>query len=214
MYVGDRIKKLRLANGLSQSDLAAAVGISQPTLSHLEKTADASTKFVEEFAQALNTTSEYLLYGNNNHQIVGYGSTAPQGMVAVPFFKDVILSAGNGGCVLDEKGRDDSILFPESFFSRHGAQIENVICLKISGDSMEPKFEDGGIVTIDRGFDRIVDGLIYAINYLDHLYFKKINNIAPGKLLLSSENPIYRPLEADISDIVVIGKVINYSKDL
>lgn len=92
------------------------VGISQPTLSHLEKTADASTKFVEEFAQALNTTSEYLLYGNNNHQIVGYGSTAPQGMVAVPFFKDVILSAGNGGAYWMKKGVMIAYCFQSHFF--------------------------------------------------------------------------------------------------
>lgn len=214
MYVGDRIKKLRIANGLSQSDLAKAVGISQPTLSHLEKTEEASTKFIDEFALALNTTSDYLLHGNDNHRIVETSCQAPQGMISVPFFKEVILSAGGGGCALEEKAKDDSILFPTSFFSRHNAKHEDVICLKISGDSMEPKFEDGGIVTIDRGFNRIIDGMIYAINYLDHLYFKRINNIAPGKLLLSSENPIYTPLEADLNDIIVIGKVINYSKDM
>lgn len=214
MYVGDRIKKLRNALGMSQSKLASLVGITQPTLSHLEKTEDASTKYIDEFASALNTTSDYLLYGNGSHQVVDANYQPPQGMISVPYFKEVVLSAGNGGCVIEEKNQDDSILFPVSFFSRHSANPENVICLKISGDSMEPKFEDGGIVTIDRGYQKIIDGTIYAINHQDHLYFKRIHNIAPGKLMLSSENPIYRPLEADCNDVIIIGKVINYSKDL
>lgn len=220
MYVGYRIKKLRTALGMSQSELADRVGISQPTLSHLEKTPGASTKYIDAFAEALNTTVRYLLEGvadikvpaSKAHVLINDAGTPP-GMIAIPLYKEVELSAGNGSCVFDESKITDNIWFTEAFFERHSAKPEEVVCAKISGDSMEPRFEDGGIVAIDLGHKKIKDGEVYAVHYHDHLFFKKVRML-PGKLLLTSENPIYKPVEAELSDVIIIGKVISYTKEL
>jgi transcriptional regulator with XRE-family HTH domain len=63
--VGDRIKELREARGLTQDQLMQAIGVSQATISRLEnaitRTGHAST--LQKVADVLNTTQEYLLTG-------------------------------------------------------------------------------------------------------------------------------------------------------
>lgn len=61
---GERLKKCRVAKNLTQAHLAVLVDIPQTTLSKLERGESFfSTEDAKIFAEALETTSEYLLYG-------------------------------------------------------------------------------------------------------------------------------------------------------
>ncbi len=60
--MGQRIKELRLESGMSQSELAAKIGVAQNTITQYEKgTAKASLEVLVNLAVALKTTADYLL---------------------------------------------------------------------------------------------------------------------------------------------------------
>ena len=67
MSIGERIRKLRKKNGLSQAELGETVGVESNTISRWERN-DLIPKgtFLARVARALNTTSAYLLEETND----------------------------------------------------------------------------------------------------------------------------------------------------
>lgn len=61
--IGQRIRRARDAIGLSQAELAKAVGIEQQTLSRLETDTTRGTKHVLAFARELHQDPEWLQRG-------------------------------------------------------------------------------------------------------------------------------------------------------
>ena len=117
-------------------------------------------------------------------------------LVVVPsFFQKVPLA----GTMLSEKN--------SSQLSHH--QKKNVILMKVTGDSMEPKIEDGDTVMIDIGKRQLQSGSIYALGYDDTIVIKEVEKLPEGKVLIISKNrKMYPPYEADINSIRIIGQVI------
>jgi len=63
--VGERIKSLRSQAGLTQSDLAAKVGLSYVQIGRYEKRgAVPSSDVLAKLAEALNTTTDFLMHGS------------------------------------------------------------------------------------------------------------------------------------------------------
>ena len=62
MSMGERVRILRKKNGLSQAQLGAKIGAEANTVSRWEKDKiEASHSYVVKLANALNTTTDYLL---------------------------------------------------------------------------------------------------------------------------------------------------------
>ena len=61
MRTADRIKKMRESAGLSQADLAQMIGVDVNTVWRWEKNRSSSERSIKKIAQALNTSTGYLL---------------------------------------------------------------------------------------------------------------------------------------------------------
>lgn len=67
MHVGERIKELRTKAGLTQSDLAKLVEMTYIQIGRYEtKKANPSSDVLQKIAQALNTTTDYLMNGSTD----------------------------------------------------------------------------------------------------------------------------------------------------
>lgn len=67
MHVGERIKELRTKAGLTQSDLAILVEMTYIQIGRYEtKKANPSSDVLQKIAQALNTTTDYLMNGSTD----------------------------------------------------------------------------------------------------------------------------------------------------
>jgi transcriptional regulator with XRE-family HTH domain len=67
MHVGERIKELRTKAGLTQSDLAKIVEMTYIQIGRYEtKKANPSSDVLQKIAQALNTTTDYLMNGSTD----------------------------------------------------------------------------------------------------------------------------------------------------
>lgn len=67
MNIGDRIKELRTAQKMTQTDLAKVVGLSYIQIGRYEtKKSTPSSDALQKLAEALGTTTDYLMLGDRN----------------------------------------------------------------------------------------------------------------------------------------------------
>lgn len=67
MDIGSRIKELRVAKKLTQTDLANKVGMSYIQIGRYEVSkSNPSAEVLQKIASALGTTTDYLMKGNND----------------------------------------------------------------------------------------------------------------------------------------------------
>ena len=120
------------------------------------------------------------------------------------------LSAGSGSLETSAaNGRDYA--FRRDFILRRG-NPNDMVLMRVSGDSMEPDVCDNDVVLIDQSKKDILPGRMYAVGFEESIYLKRIDNL-PGKIILKSANPAYPPVELDVrGDLAeqfrVIGRVL------
>lgn len=120
------------------------------------------------------------------------------------------LSAGHGSFETDATS-ERKYSFRSDFLRRKG-NISQMVMMRVEGDSMRPKIEDGDVVLIDQSQTAPKAGNIYAVGVEDMVYLKRVN-AQPGKLVLSSFNAEYPPFEIDTrgdleSNVRIIGRVV------
>lgn len=133
--------------------------------------------------------------------------------IELPLYKDVMFYAGEGfvddvneyknGKKLDK----NNIKVPSENILDCGANIEESVCVKVSGVGMAPYIPDGSTIAIDKSAITIKDGALHAIYYSGILCIKVLQRMGGNKVKLKSYNPDYEDEIADINDIIVIGRV-------
>ncbi|TNG94846.1 helix-turn-helix transcriptional regulator [Pasteurellaceae bacterium USgator11] len=132
--------------------------------------------------------------------------------VAVPFYKDIRLAAGNGFAddIADYNGF--KLRFSKATLRRAGVQYENAVCVTASGNSMEPVLPDGTTVGVDLGDKAIKDGSMYAINHGGLLRVKILHLLPNNQIRIKSyNNEEHKDETAKLEDIGIIGKVFWWS---
>ena len=209
----------------SDSSLARALGIQPPSVAGARKRKMIPGQWIEKIALDYNICADWLLFGRGpmrsgdvrkeealtelrrkTDKILG---KTDDEIIMIPMV-EAVLSAGGGSFETSAiTGRDYA--FRRDFIERKG-NPNDMILMRVSGDSMEPEVLNGDVVLIDQGKTRIVPGQMFAVGFEEAIYLKRID-ITPGKAILKSANPVYPPMELDIrgqmSDLFrVIGRVL------
>jgi phage repressor protein C with HTH and peptisase S24 domain len=172
--------------------------------------------FGAEFTERKGTTSSELRAGKTNSSLqvirknlrqdipVGlnlghidsWDSSTPldDDEVELPFFMDVELAAG-AGSELTQENHGPKLRFSKSTLRNCGVDPSNAACVKISGNSMEPRLLDGDVVGVNLGDKRVVDGKTYAINHDGLLRIKRLYMLPGGGLRINSFNGSEHPDE-------------------
>lgn len=79
--------------------------------------------------------------------------------------------------------------------------------IEVTGDSMEPLLRDGDEILVDRTPRPLRDG-VHVVRVGDALMVKRVQSGVPGRIVLESENPAYRPIELPPEDVQVVGRVV------
>jgi len=227
MSTRDRIIELMKRHGLKQKHLADMTGASKATVNQwVSGKITPSNKYDRQLAGALKTSINYLIHGLDENQqargvesqvefvgrIDSWGSNTPldDDEVEVPFFMDVELAAGLGS-ELKQENHGPKLRFSKSTLRMCGVQSENAVCVKVSGNSMEPSLFDGDVVGINLGDKRVVDGKSYAINHDGLLRIKRLYLVGGGGLRINSFNQDEHPDETlgleSRALVTVIGRV-------
>lgn len=238
MKLNERIASRRKELGLSQGDIANAVGVNRVSVTNWESEGKNGTapkgKNLLLLAKVLRCDPAWLVDGYSepekadelyvaepkNHYKLGmfetWDSKTPLGEdeVELPFYKEVELSAGNGSEVL----RQDSgfkLRFAKSTLKNNNIQPELAACVTVSGDSMQPVLPDKATVGIDTGSTKIKDGEMYAIDHDGMLRVKILHRLPGGGIRIRSFNRDDYPDEdynaEHATNIRILGRVFWYS---
>lgn len=183
--IGNRIEKSRKALGMTQEELAKTLGLNKSTIQRYEsgKIEKIKLPIIEAMANALGVSPEYLAaksdISENNIEVL------PNSKIhMIPVFETV--SAGFGAYA------NDYIIDYIPIYIANISDVPDMMCIKVSGDSMYPKIEDGDIIVVRR--QPCVDNGQIAVILIDGEdgVVKKINS---GKdfIELISINPMYPP---------------------
>ncbi len=209
---GQRLQARRQELGLRKADLASQVGVSLTTIQQYENGQMPKGEFAVRLARVLRCSLDWLLAGQGPQQ-----QDAPDnGQIVMVPMVEARLSAG-GGSFETSGAVERHYAFRLDFLLRKGNPASMVL-LRVSGDSMQPRILHNDVVLIDQSQNEPVPGRIYAVGVEDMVYLKIVNAM-PGKLILSSVNPEYPPIEAEtgeqMADLVrIIGRAIWVGREL
>ena len=207
--IGERIRLRREQLGLSQEELAKALGYkSRSSINKIELGLQKLTQSkILSIAEALQTTPDYIMgWDDAISRAFNVISVGKQGMR--PIYGSI--SAGLGEFV---EG-DNEILGWEPVEEEYAN--DEYFYLRVVGDSMSPKIDDGDLILIHKqsSVDSgdigafLVDG--------DEGYVKRVK-YDTDYITFISLNPAYAPITfvgADVQRVRVVGKVIKAVKNL
>ncbi|MDD1016878.1 XRE family transcriptional regulator [Pseudomonas rubra] len=209
MEFKDRLKAARRHAKLNQTELAERAGLTQTSISDLERGKSKATAFAAQIASACGVSPMWLAEGKGD-MIPGRSETSPlqriepsvsmsdiqpwddatpldDDEVYVPFLREVELAAGSGRFVIQESDQARLRFFKKDL--RHNSvQFSNAKCVVVRGNSMIPVLRDGATVGVNTGknsFGDIVDGDLYAINHNGQLRVKQVYRLPNGIRLRS-----------------------------
>ena len=115
-------------------------------------------------------------------------------------------SAGPGAFAAEE-APVDTFRFSARWLRGQGFDPAMLSAIAVAGDSMEPLLRDGDEILVDTTPRPLRDG-IHVVRVGDALMVKRVQAGVPGRIVLESENPSYRPIELPPEEVRVIGRVV------
>lgn len=217
------------ALGLTQSALARAVGVKQPSIGRLIAGDTRQTRHIIELAQALRTSPEYLT-GDSDDATPGPLTEKQQAIGALPAQKFEELAAergllpirhldlafGMGATYLDNPVEEEMRFFPEAFIrSFTKAPPAMIYFAEGAGDSMMPTIHSNDVVIIDTSVRRItMADQIWACNYAGLGMIKRLRPMPDGGVKILSDNPSVPVETAYDGELSLVGRIVGVARKI
>lgn len=130
---------------------------------------------------------------------------ANHGWIDVP--RLAIDASAGPGAFASEEGEIGAFRFSARWLRGQGLDPAMLSAIAVAGDSMEPLLRDGDEILVDRTPRPLRDG-VHVVRVGETLLVKRVQTGIPGRLVLESANPAYRPIELDPGEVEVIGRVV------
>jgi phage repressor protein C with HTH and peptisase S24 domain len=115
-------------------------------------------------------------------------------------------SAGPGALGAQEMAFD-AFRFSRKWLREQGLDPAHLSAIRVMGDSMDPLLRDGDEILVDRMPRPFREG-VHVLRLGEMLHVKRVQAGAPGRLRLISANDAYDPIEVDLSDVDLVGRVV------
>lgn len=170
MFRGDRLDQLMKEKGLSQSELARRIGVSQATIWKLINEPSQGSKHTHRIAAELGTSSEFLMDDTEDASApalgdrrLGFRGAEPEVRSDTIELDEFDVSYGLGAAFIHEaQAPRHRRVFSRSWIRQFtDAPFDQLFWASGMGDSMEPKIQDADVVLIDganrtpRSWDKI-----------------------------------------------------------
>lgn len=204
MEIKDILKNRRTELGLTQLDVANAVGVSEATVSRWESGDIANMKRsrIASLASVLKMSPSIIMGWNEEHE-----AHMPSNIIPMPAMRKVPLvgSIACGTPILAEENLDGTVEAPD--------HVRADFALRCKGDSMiNARIFDGDIVYI-RQQESVEHGEIAAILIGDEATLKRVY-IYDDCISLEAENPQYKPMVyrgEEMNNIRILGKAVAFT---
>ena len=202
MFSG-HIKRLRLKNGFSQTQLAMKLGVTQGAVSQWEsgKTRPDPDQLVQ-LARLFSVPLDYFVSELPARDLDGVVEMRRR---AVP----VIGTIACGQAITAEENLDGYADLPEG--------VTSDFALRCGGDSMLPTFRDGDLVLI-RHQEDVPDGKVAAVMVdSDSATLKRIHHLPDGVILVPDNQAGFSPLvlrEESAASVRILGQAVGFVRAL
>lgn len=204
MEIKDILKNRRTELGLTQLDVANAVGVSEATVSRWESGDIANMKRsrIASLASVLKMSPSIIMGWNEEHE-----AHMPSNIIPMPAMRKVPLvgSIACGTPILAEENLDGTVEAPD--------HVRADFALRCKGDSMiNARIFDGDIVYI-RQQESVGHGEIAAVLIGDEATLKRVY-IYDDCISLEAENPQYKPMVyrgEEMNNIRILGKAVAFT---
>lgn len=207
----ERLKELRTAHDLSQSDFAKLIKLSKSSVNMYERgEREPGLATLERIADYFNVDMDYLLGKSDvvNKAQLAFHGYFPRNIIPFPEMNRVPLigSIACGAPILAQEHIEDYVDMP-----RH---VRADFALTCKGDSMiNARIFDGDIVYIRRQ-DTVENGDIAAVLNGDGEATLKRVRLFDDHIALEPENPLYKPMVywgEEMNTIHIIGKAVAFT---
>lgn len=222
--LAERLAWARNEKQLSQQQLADLAGVSQSTIGNLEAGIRSSARKITSIASALGVSAAWLADGQGEASDPSLPPVLPHGGVQVHVYENgdadyieikkvkLKLSAGVTGYAIEKVEENGApITFRKDWLAKNGYFPEDLIAIKVKGDSMEPALYEGDTVVINIGDKQIKDGRVYAVNYEGEDLVKRLLR-DNGEWWLMSDNPDQRRHPRKLcrgASCIIIGRIVH-----
>ena len=178
MNMGDRIKSLRISHNMTQEELGKKIGVQKSAIRKYEKGEVINIKraTIETLSKIFNVSPSYLMCieDNNNRNIIKTNRIPVLGKIPAGIPIEMIED------VIDyEEISDEMLKGDREYFG-----------LKVSGDSMTPKYLDGDVLIVQKTNDcESGQDCIVMVNGDDGTFKRVIKN--KDGIILQPLNPNY-----------------------
>jgi phage repressor protein C with HTH and peptisase S24 domain len=228
--LGERLLMARKEKKMTQQDLARKAGLTQATISDIERGRNQTTVEAPSLAKALGISVDYLLTGKNytvkaGHEfdVTGLEETFPrpatgENFAIIPYY-DAKASCGNG-YFNDHIELKNGLAFSRKWLTKRGLHEENLIIIGASGDSMWPTFSNGATLLVNRVIDKPKSGKVYLITENGEERVKRLFQEFTGEWRIASDNPnkaIYPDTTItteQMQDLKITGQVVWFDGEL
>lgn len=206
-----RIKRLRKERGLTQEQLARLSGLSQTSISDLERGRNDGSEYLVEIAKALGVTAEFLKFraGSKSEPSDEYLMSLKDAYTvkAIPVVTWEVVSKMD----IDTYNSVSYESIDNVYLADHN-ETRKLLALVVHGDSMTGPnnrgFNEGDTIIFElTDVFKSGDYVIAVEKSSDSATLKKIVNDA-GRWFLTPLNPAYQAREVNLNDIRIIGRVI------
>lgn len=209
--IGMRIKEARVVLGLSQQDLADAVGGSKRGIQDNESGKNAPASTLIRGLVSLGINANWLLTGIKPMLMADLAHTQDIGVeFALVPQHDIEVSAGHGRTEQRES-EIGKLAFRRDWLRQKGLLAKDLVVVRITGDSMSPTIRDGALVLVDTRVEHVKEDGIYVLVVDDRIMAKRMQRDFKGGVFIRSDNPAYREQHLtaeEASGLYVIGRVI------
>lgn len=222
MNIGRRLKEEINLKGLSQQQLADAVGIKQSAISQLESGASQKTTYAAAIAAKLGVNALWLETGRGHPEVSEPQSPSEDEYFLVPIL-DVHAACGNGH-FNDQALVEGGFALPKVMLHDLGVPEGQGRIIHAKGNSMAPTIQDGAVVLINLADKEPMMSKVYAVCLpheglvLKRLTYEYIEAAGTSVWMMKSDNPDKnqhpdRRLPPDESTIIV-GRAVWYGNRL
>ncbi|WP_321532471.1 LexA family transcriptional regulator [uncultured Desulfuromonas sp.] len=201
--IGERLRFLRGKEKLP--DFAQSFGVSKSTLGRYEKGISLpDAGFLAAMCQQLHVCPQWLLLGGEKP--------------CQPFVEDCpsgVCDDTSPACIVRDYANLSSFKTFMDFFQNwvvdQGFEVDKLLSVRITGDSMAPTFAAGSLVLVDMNQSDLSADAIFALRQDEKVIVRRLQKMVNGDIHVKTDNPRYedqivRSESLPILDIV--GRVV------
>lgn len=196
--ISERIHRLRKAAGLTQEQVADAVGVTKVTISKWERGMELSLSNAAKLCRALGVSIDDLLYGEDLGHAVACSRIPIVGTTQAGPSKEWFDLGFPVGW------SDEYVDFP--------SKAPNTYALKVVGDSMAPRILEGEAVLVDPNIEPVTGEEVVVKLSTGEVMVKTLAAVRNGQVYLDSYNNGYARIVKPSGEIKFMHSVIGVAR--